>query len=86
LQDVTKEVVGIHVPLTRSLFGNGIQRKLLRRVSLVKRLNQCLRLSYCFKSFDGTVRKCKEPTGFSVTLDADFGNLTRFSPAGTPDS
>jgi hypothetical protein len=31
-----KEVVGIHVLLTRSLFGGGIPRKLLLRVSLAK--------------------------------------------------
>src|SRR6516164_8270755 len=36
LQEVTKEVVGIHVLLTRSLFGDGIPRSLLLRVSLAK--------------------------------------------------
>ena len=38
LQEVSKEVVGIHVLPTRSLFGGGILRRLLRRVSLAKRL------------------------------------------------
>src|SRR5215470_7955060 len=33
---VTKEVVGIRGLLTRSLFGGGIPRRLLRRVSLAK--------------------------------------------------
>ena len=36
LRAVTKEVVGIHVLLTRSLFVCGILRRLLRRVSLAK--------------------------------------------------
>src|SRR6516225_7786350 len=35
-QEITKEAVGIHVLLTRSLFGDGTLRKLLRRVSLAK--------------------------------------------------
>src|SRR5262249_44101719 len=35
-QEVTKEVVGIHVLLIRSLFGDSILRRLLRRVSLAK--------------------------------------------------
>jgi len=34
LRAVTKEVVGIHVLLTRSLFGGDILRRLIRRVSL----------------------------------------------------
>ena len=33
---VNQEVVGIHVPLVCSLFGDGIPRRLLRRVSRVK--------------------------------------------------
>jgi len=36
LQAVTKEVVGIHVLLTRSLFGDGILHRFLLRVSLTK--------------------------------------------------
>jgi hypothetical protein len=36
LRAVTKEVVGLHVLLARSLFGDGIPRRLLRRVSLAK--------------------------------------------------
>jgi hypothetical protein len=36
LQEIIKEVVGIHVLLTRSLFGDGILRRLLLRVSLGK--------------------------------------------------
>jgi hypothetical protein len=36
LQEVSKEVVGIHVRLIRSLFGDGIPRKLLLPVSPVK--------------------------------------------------
>ena len=36
LQEVSKEVVGIHVLLTRSLFGDGIPRKFLLPVSPVK--------------------------------------------------
>ena len=36
LQEVTKEAVGIHVLLTRSLFGDGIPRTLLLRVSRAK--------------------------------------------------
>jgi hypothetical protein len=39
----TKEVVGIHVPLTRSLFGDGTPRRLLRRVSLTKSTSAPLR-------------------------------------------
>ena len=35
-QEITKEVVGIHVLLTRSLSGDGIPRRLLRRASPVK--------------------------------------------------
>jgi hypothetical protein len=35
-QEVTKEVVGIHDLLTRSLFGDGILRALLWPVSLAK--------------------------------------------------
>ena len=35
-QEITKEVAGIHVLLSRSLFGDGIPRKLLLRVSLAK--------------------------------------------------
>ena len=36
LQEVIKEVVGIRVLLTRSLFAYGILRRLLLRVSLAK--------------------------------------------------
>src|SRR5262249_46013067 len=36
LQDVSKEVVGIHDPLTRSLFGDRILSRLLLRASLAK--------------------------------------------------
>jgi hypothetical protein len=36
LRAVTKEVVGIHVLLTRSLFACDILRRFLRRVSLAK--------------------------------------------------
>jgi len=36
LRAVTKEVVGIHILLTRSLFGDDILRRLLLRVSLAK--------------------------------------------------
>jgi hypothetical protein len=36
LQEIIKEVIGIHVLLTRSLFGGGIPRRLLLRVSLAK--------------------------------------------------
>ena len=36
LQAVIKEVVGFHVLLTRSLFGAGIPRRFLQRVSLAK--------------------------------------------------
>ena len=43
LQEVTKEVVGIHVLLTRSLFGDGIPRRLLLRVSLAKPTSAPLR-------------------------------------------
>jgi hypothetical protein len=42
-QEVTKQVVGIHVLLTRSLFGEGIPRKLLQRVSLAKPTSAALR-------------------------------------------
>ena len=35
-QEITKEVAGIHVLLTRSLFGDGILHRLLRRVFLAK--------------------------------------------------
>ena len=42
-QAVTKEAVGIHVLLTRSLFGDGIPRRLLRRVSLAKPTSAPLR-------------------------------------------
>src|SRR5215467_3213196 len=35
-QEVTKEIVGIHVLLSRSLFGDDIPRRLLRHVSLAK--------------------------------------------------
>ena len=40
---VNKEVVGIHVLLTRSLFGGDILRRLLRRVSLAKSTSAPLR-------------------------------------------
>jgi hypothetical protein len=40
---VNKEVVGIHVLLTRSLFGGGILRRLLLRVSLAKSTSAPLR-------------------------------------------
>src|SRR5215831_7595889 len=43
VQTVTKEVAGIHVLLTRSLFGDGTPRRLLRRVSLVKPTSAALR-------------------------------------------
>ena len=36
LREVTKDVVGIHVLLTRSLFACGIPRRFLRPVSLAK--------------------------------------------------
>ena len=42
-QEVTKEIVGIHVLLTRSLFGDGILRSLLLRVSLAKPTSAPLR-------------------------------------------
>jgi len=42
-QEITKEVVGIHVLLTRSLFGGGIPRKLLLRVSPAKPTSAVLR-------------------------------------------
>jgi hypothetical protein len=42
LQEITKEVVEIHVLLTRSLFGAGILRRLLLRVSLAKPLSAAL--------------------------------------------
>jgi hypothetical protein len=38
---LTKEAVGIHVLLTRSLFRDGILRRLLRRVSLAELLALC---------------------------------------------
>jgi hypothetical protein len=41
LEAVAKEVVGIRVLLTRLLFGDGILRRLIRRVSLA-RLSQFL--------------------------------------------
>jgi hypothetical protein len=40
---VNKKVSGIHVRLTRSLFGGGILRRLLRRVSLAKPTSAPLR-------------------------------------------
>ena len=40
---VNKEVVGIHDVLTRSLFGDGIPRRLLLRVSLAKPTSAPLR-------------------------------------------
>ena len=43
LRAVTKEVVGIHVLLTRSLSGGGIPRRLLLRVSLAKPTSAPLR-------------------------------------------
>jgi hypothetical protein len=43
LEAVRKEVVGILVLLTRSPFGEGIQRKLLLRVSLGKSTSVPLR-------------------------------------------
>ena len=43
LQEITKEAVGIHVLLTRLLFGDGILRSLLRRVSLAKPTSALLR-------------------------------------------
>jgi hypothetical protein len=43
LQAVTKEVVGIHVLLTRSLFGDGILRNFLLRVSLAKSTSALVR-------------------------------------------
>src|SRR6516164_7860238 len=45
-QAVTKEVAGIHVLLTRSLFGDGIPRRLLRRVSLAKPTSAPLRFGW----------------------------------------
>jgi hypothetical protein len=39
----SKEVIGIHVPLTRSLFGCDILSRLLRRVSLTKPTSAPLR-------------------------------------------
>jgi len=35
-EELVKEVIGIHVLLTRLIFGDGIPRRLLRRVSLAK--------------------------------------------------
>jgi hypothetical protein len=43
LQAVSKEVIGIHVLPTRSLFGDGILRRLLRRVFLAKPTSAPLR-------------------------------------------
>ena len=43
LQAVIKEAVGIHVLLTRSLFGDGILHRLLRPVSLAKPTSAPLR-------------------------------------------
>ena len=43
LQDVSKEVVGIHVLLTRLLFGGGIPSRLLLRVSVAKPTSAPLR-------------------------------------------
>ena len=43
LQAVTKEVVGVHVLLTRSLFACGILHRLLQRVSLAKPTSAPLR-------------------------------------------
>ena len=43
LQEILKEVVGIHVLLLRSLFGGGIPRKLPLRVSLAKSTSALLR-------------------------------------------
>jgi len=42
-QEITKEVVEFHVLLTRSLFGGGIPRRLLLRVSLAKQISAPLR-------------------------------------------
>jgi len=42
-QEITKEVAGIHVLLTRSLFGDGIPRRLLLRVSRAKPTSAPLR-------------------------------------------
>ena len=46
MQEITREVVGIHVLLTRSLFGDGILRRLLLRVSLAKPTSAVLRCSW----------------------------------------
>jgi hypothetical protein len=43
-QESVKEVVGIRVLLTHSLFGDGIPRRLLQRVSLAKPTSALLRL------------------------------------------
>ena len=43
LEAASKEVVGIHDLLTRSLFGGGILRRLLLRVSLAKPTSAPLR-------------------------------------------
>jgi hypothetical protein len=43
LQAVSREVVGIHVLLARSLFGGDITRNLLRRASLAKSTSAPLR-------------------------------------------
>jgi hypothetical protein len=42
-QEISKEVAGIHVLLTRSLFGDGIPRRSLLRVSLAKPTSAPLR-------------------------------------------
>jgi len=43
LQEIIKEVVGIHVLLPHSLFGDDIPRRLLLRVSLAKPTSAPLR-------------------------------------------
>jgi hypothetical protein len=43
LQEIIKEVVGTHILLTRSLFGDGIPRRMFRRVSLTKSTSALLR-------------------------------------------
>jgi hypothetical protein len=43
LRAITKEAAGIHVLPTRLLFGDGIPRRLLRRVSLAKPTSALLR-------------------------------------------
>jgi hypothetical protein len=42
-KEITKEVVGIHVLLTRSVFGGGILHRFLQRVSLVKSTSAAVR-------------------------------------------